>query len=107
MGKLSAIAADIQKYQDIGLIPSHETNENRNLKMSKIDIVKVLADPSVRYWVKSSINRLLERDPLDACKDADLVARIFKQRWEECLEEMKAAETEAPQGWECVEAGVQ
>lgn len=68
--------------------------------MSKIDIVKVLADPSVRYWVKSSINSLLERDPLDACKDADLVARIFKQRWDECVEEMKKEESANPKGWE-------
>ncbi len=82
--------------------------------MSKIDIVKVLADPSIRYWVKSAINNLLERDPVDAYKDASLLAQIFKQRMDELLEEAKNGlvfgtdgwqtaqhyEQKPPQGWE-------
>lgn len=65
----------------------------------KIDIVAVLADQSVPYWVKSSINNLLEKDPVDAYKCSDLVARIFKQRCDEILEKMKA-ESKNPKGWE-------
>lgn len=65
--------------------------------MSKIDIVEVLADPSVRYWVKSAINTLLERDPLDAYKDASLLAEIFKQRVDELLEKHAS---NSPKGWE-------
>lgn len=64
--------------------------------MSKIDIVEVLADPATRYWVKSSINTLLEKDPVKAYQDAALVAEIFKQRCDEVFEKA----SKAPKGWE-------
>lgn len=74
--------------------------------MSKIDIVEVLADPCVRYWVKSSINTLLEKDPVKAYQDAALVAEIFKQRLDEIMEKsskemINGAKQDAPKGWEC------
>lgn len=53
--------------------------------MNKIDVIEVLADPGVRYWVKHSINKLLEGDPVKACHDAELVAEIFRQRCDEIL----------------------
>jgi hypothetical protein len=68
---------------------------------NKIDIVEVLADPSVSYWLKSAINILLERDVVDAYKDSYLLARIFRQRCDEVLEKAKSKPDvlPSPKGW--------
>ena len=39
---------------------------------------KVLADPSVRYWVKDQIRNAEKRDIVDAIKDADLLILVLQ-----------------------------
>lgn len=37
----------------------------------------VLADPAASYWLKDAIRALLERDPVDAACDAEVLAMLF------------------------------
>ena len=41
---------------------------------------KILADPAVSGWLKAAIRALDARDPVDAAKDADLLARLFDDK---------------------------
>ena len=43
-------------------------------------IAATIADPAVRYWVKSSLRTLWESDPCDAADDAQHVARLMTRR---------------------------
>ncbi len=43
-------------------------------------IDKVLADPSTSYWLTMAIHALLQRDPLDAAIDAQVLADLFTAR---------------------------
>ena len=38
---------------------------------------KILADPAISRWLKEAIRALDARDPVDAAKDADLLAALF------------------------------
>lgn len=45
-------------------------------------VADVLADPSVRYWVKDALCAALSRDCCDAANDAELLARVLRARAE-------------------------
>lgn len=57
------------------------------LKHAPYDLARrtVMADPSVRTWVKDAIAALEKRDPLDAADDAHLVAELMELRCGEIL----------------------
>jgi len=38
---------------------------------------EILADPAISFWLKEAIRALDARDPVDAAKDADLLAALF------------------------------
>lgn len=46
----------------------------------------LLADPSVRDWVKTLIRQLEMRDPCDAVKDLDLLSSLFNQRLQDLFD---------------------
>jgi hypothetical protein len=41
---------------------------------------QLLASPAVSHWLKSSLESALHRDPLDAAKDASLLADVLNAR---------------------------
>jgi hypothetical protein len=43
-------------------------------------IEDVLRDPSTSVWMKSALNQALKRDPVDACHDAELLAKLLRAR---------------------------
>ena len=45
----------------------------------------VLRDPSVSEWVKEGLISALARDPVDAAKDARLLAAVLEERAERAL----------------------
>lgn len=45
-----------------------------------VEIAATIADPAVRYWVKSSLRTLRDCDPCDAADDAQLVAALMARR---------------------------
>ncbi|MCY1168788.1 hypothetical protein D9M73_87940 [compost metagenome] len=43
-------------------------------------IAQLMGDPGVSYWLKDSLRSALERDPVDAMKDAELLAQVLAHR---------------------------
>jgi hypothetical protein len=41
------------------------------------DTVEVLRDPAASFWLKDSLQSALQRDPVDAANDADVLARLL------------------------------
>jgi hypothetical protein len=37
-------------------------------------------DPATSFWLRDAINALMRRDPIDAARDARLLAAIMEQR---------------------------
>lgn len=44
------------------------------------EIAAAIADPAVRYWVRSSLRTLRDCDPCDAADDAQRVAALMTRR---------------------------
>lgn len=55
-----------------------------NVPISEI-IKAALADPSTSNWLKAAIRELLQRDPVDAVKDAQLLHELFEAQLLELL----------------------
>lgn len=49
-------------------------------------IEHVLDDRAASFWVKSALRTSLERDPVDAANDAELVAKLLDRRCREIVE---------------------
>lgn len=45
-----------------------------------MSIEEILADPSVSFWLKDALRSALDRDPVDAWKDTDLLTVILRER---------------------------
>ncbi len=44
-------------------------------------VADVLADPACSYWLRDRVREALERDPLDALRDAETLVAILEARW--------------------------
>lgn len=44
------------------------------------DVDEILASPSVSFWLKDALRSALQRDPVDAANDAELLASILAKR---------------------------
>lgn len=51
------------------------------------EIARVLAAPDVRDWTKAALRTALSRDPVDAAKDASLLAHLLERRANRILKE--------------------
>lgn len=56
---------------------------------------QIAVDPTYSFWIKTAIEQLEQRDPLDAATDAQTLCRVQQLRWKN---EMKseATPTRAP-----------
>jgi hypothetical protein len=50
------------------------------------EIHHVLADPDTSYWARESLLTALQRDPLDAANDAQMVSDLLNLLAEELLQ---------------------
>jgi len=50
-------------------------------------IEEVLRDPSASAWLKAALRSALERDPVDAANDAEVLARLLDRRCRSMLRE--------------------
>jgi hypothetical protein len=50
-----------------------------------LEIEQVLADPGASFWLKECLGSALNRDPVDAANDADVLAQLLNQRRQEIL----------------------
>jgi len=48
-------------------------------------IERVLSDPAASFWLKAAIRLSLERDPVDAANDADMLAKLLDSRCRKLL----------------------
>lgn len=48
--------------------------------MDPIQLAALMDDPAVSYWLKGAVRALMERDPVDAANDADVLAKIMGER---------------------------
>lgn len=44
------------------------------------DVDAILASPSASFWLKDALRSALQRDPVDAANDAELLASILASR---------------------------
>lgn len=56
-----------------------------NLHDDLPSIDMVLRDPAVSHWLKAALRSALERDPVDAANDAEVLARLLDRRCREIL----------------------
>jgi hypothetical protein len=40
----------------------------------------LLRDPSTSFWLRNALTSALQRDPVDAANDADILARVLDQK---------------------------
>lgn len=53
-------------------------------------IQQVIDSPSTSYWLKAALRALLERDALDAARDAELLAELMVARLDDILPEAQS-----------------
>ena len=49
------------------------------------EIDHVLADPAASVWLRDALRSALDRDPVDAANDAEVLAQLLDQRCQEML----------------------
>jgi hypothetical protein len=50
-------------------------------------IDEVLADPASSFWLKTELRSALDRDPVDAANDAEILFRLLNARCQQILDE--------------------
>ncbi len=53
---------------------------------------EIIADCTTSNWLKESLSKALNRDPVDAANDADFLAMLLNARAEAALSSFQAAE---------------
>jgi len=48
--------------------------------------LKVTEDPAASYWLKNALIEAINRDPVDAAQDAEVLSRILKLRAEAAIQ---------------------
>ena len=52
------------------------------INLIAIEADDVLSDPSASFWLKQAINESLNRDPVDAINDAEVLVAVLHNRLE-------------------------
>lgn len=55
------------------------------------EIARMYADPCASYWLRDALRSALERDPLDAARDARTLADLLERRADALLRAALAA----------------
>lgn len=50
------------------------------------DVIELLNDPAGSYWFRSALAGALDRDPVDALNDAELLVEILRARLAEDMQ---------------------
>lgn len=48
------------------------------MTLTNLKVQQILNDPSASDWLKTALRAQLERDPVDAANDADVLAEILR-----------------------------
>lgn len=44
------------------------------------DVQQILRDPAASFWIKQALQTALQRDPVDAANDAEVLAKVLSHR---------------------------
>lgn len=58
---------------------------NFDVMTRELEIEQVLADPVASFWLKQCLRSALDRDPVDAGNDAEVLAQLLDRRCQEML----------------------
>lgn len=61
--------------------------DDQKILAHKILVSNILKDPSVSFWLKNAIQTSIERDPVDALKDAEFLVGFLLFRLESVIDE--------------------
>lgn len=61
------------------------TKDNCTLEEIETEIHEVLADPATTYWFNQAMIAALQRDCVDAATDAEVLARLLRNRATACI----------------------
>ena len=57
------------------------SKQNSSAKESlTLDAAQILTDPSASFWMKAALRSALDRDPVDAANDAEVLAKALSRR---------------------------
>ena len=60
---------------------------SKDLDSTLPNIENVLRDPAASFWLKAALRTALERDPVDAANDAEMLLRLLDARLNALLEQ--------------------
>ncbi len=63
----------------------NEEQIKRDAGLPQID--EVLRDPAASFWLTDALRAALARDPVDAARDAEVLARLLDRRCRKILSE--------------------
>jgi len=84
MSKMSQIHADIMTGKDLEQewMDQRESHINQN---RRINIAKIMRDPSTSYFFKMIYRNSLEYDLIDVCNDLEILLKVFTQEFSEMI----------------------
>jgi hypothetical protein len=63
---------------------------SKDLDTTLPSIDDVLRDPAASFWLKTALRTALERDPVDAANDAEMLLRLLDARLRAVLAQPKS-----------------
>lgn len=58
---------------------------NVDVMTNQFEIEQVLADSAASFWLKACLRSALDRDPVDAANDAEVLAHLLDRRCQEIM----------------------
>jgi hypothetical protein len=58
---------------------------NGDVMTQRLEIERVLADPAASSWLKEALSSALDRDPVDATNEAEVLAQLLDRGCQEIL----------------------
>jgi len=62
-----------------------EKSRSRSGMAERLEVEQVLSDPAVSFWLKDALRSALDRDPVDAANDAEVLFRLLHERCRKLL----------------------
>lgn len=74
--------------------------------MSKQTIESIIRDPSTSFWMRNALDSALDRDPVDAANDAEVLAQVLKDECDRKLSADMAVLNSSQTGRKCIQCGL-
>ena len=70
-----------------------------------IDPEAIIADPAASDWLKRALREALDRDPVDAANDAEMLVEVLKRRADDVLQSTRLINYADQSGRMCIQCG--